>query len=230
MILKWSEFSINELVGVKRIKDVEKFYKGRCNPNIYHPDTVGWHDKQSQDSRFEVFTQFINEGDRILDYGCGVGDLYDYLQDKYENFEYFGVDIQKSMIQNAYKKYPNAVFKSIRGIEEIKEEFDWTVASGVFTINMNRKDVLNFFRKASNISTKGVMANFLRVSDVFNKIDTTMNVNDNPSPLHQYTRYNMGLLKQYLEKNLKKDLICIDEYKNIRTGDRDFTLILRKQS
>jgi len=229
MIKKWSEFSINELVGVKRIKDVEKFYKRRCNPNIHHPDTVGWLDKQSQDSRFEIFTQFINEDDSILDYGCGVGDLYKYLQSKYEKFEYLGVDIQKGMIENAYKKYPDATFKPVRGIEEIKEKFDWTVASGVFTINMNRKDVLNFFRKASNISTKGVMANFLRTSDLFSKIDTTMDV-DSLSPQHRYTQYNMGLLKKYLEKNLRKELICIDEYKDIRSGDRDFTLILRKQS
>ena len=53
--------------------------------------------------------------------------LFNYLKSRYSNFEYLGVDIQKYMITTAYKKYPDAKFRIVRGIDEVNEKFNWVV-------------------------------------------------------------------------------------------------------
>jgi len=59
-------------------------------------------------SEFNVFRDFIREGDKILDVGCGNGRLLELLKDKKIN--YTGVDVSEKLIEVAKKRYPQNNF------------------------------------------------------------------------------------------------------------------------
>jgi len=48
---------------------------------------------------------YISDGDKILDYGCGNGRLLEILKDK--RIEYVGVDVSQKLIDLAKAKYPD---------------------------------------------------------------------------------------------------------------------------
>ncbi|MCX6762047.1 MAG: class I SAM-dependent methyltransferase [Candidatus Moranbacteria bacterium] len=58
---------------------------------------------------------YITDGDKILDYGCGNGRLLEILKDK--KIEYVGVDISQKLIDLAKAKYPkySQSFQKITG-------------------------------------------------------------------------------------------------------------------
>jgi len=57
---------------------------------------------------FKIFRDFITEGDKILDVGCGNGRLLEILKDKKIN--YTGVDISEKLVEVAKKRYPQNSF------------------------------------------------------------------------------------------------------------------------
>jgi len=65
---------------------------------------------------------FVKDGDKVLDLGCGNGRLFDLFKDK--DLSYIGIDLSKKLIKIAkgkYKNYPNAKF--LVG-DALKTEFD----------------------------------------------------------------------------------------------------------
>ena len=69
--------------------------------------TVGWGSKKDQFLRFDVLFRNINpNGKRILDVGCGLGHLINYLDQKTEaNYYYTGIDIAEKLIVEAKKNH-----------------------------------------------------------------------------------------------------------------------------
>jgi ubiquinone/menaquinone biosynthesis C-methylase UbiE len=62
---------------------------------------------------------YIEDGDRILDFGCGNGRLLEILKDK--KIEYSGVDISQKLISLAKEKYPDysESFAKIAGLASL---------------------------------------------------------------------------------------------------------------
>jgi len=59
-------------------------------------------------SEFSIFRNFVREGDKILDVGCGNGRLLELLKD--EKINYTGVDLSEKLIEIAQKRYPQNNF------------------------------------------------------------------------------------------------------------------------
>lgn len=97
--------------------------------------SVDWGSPQSQKKRFEVLLESLDfEKSSILDFGCGVGHMVDYL--KAHNFcgRYLGVDLVTEMVQCASKRHPDVSFRVIDSIKEIDNFLpEAIVASGLFT-------------------------------------------------------------------------------------------------
>lgn len=71
----------------------------------------GWGSLESQRARFEAISRLISKTPtRILDVGCGTGDLYGYLREKKLPYSYVGIDLLPEMIQFAKQKFPDATF------------------------------------------------------------------------------------------------------------------------
>lgn len=61
-----------------------------------------------------LFDDFIKDGDKVLDLGCGNGRYFDFLQEK--QIEYFGVDNSKELIDISKQRYSGKNFQIADGL------------------------------------------------------------------------------------------------------------------
>lgn len=123
-------------------------------PNISkdYPDfkVLGWESEESQRLRFDVLISNVDlNGKKMLDVGCGLGNLFEYISGKGIKTDYTGVDILDKMIERANKKQLNAKFyrMDIFDSNPFKEgQFDVVYASGTF--NLNLQNNMEFLKKA----------------------------------------------------------------------------------
>ena len=126
---------------------------------------VGWGSHQNQYSMFgNLFNNLELEGKSILDIGCGVGSLVDFLtKRKIKNFDYFGIDIVPAMIEKAKINYPGYQFEC-RDIlkDKLDRKFDYVVLSGIFSIKVNNHEQFwrDFMQLSFQVCNIAVLANF----------------------------------------------------------------------
>jgi len=93
--------------------------------------------QQSQEGQFARFVKLAEIGDlrgkRVLDLGCGIGDLYPVLQEKFGDFDYTGIDIVPEFISHATARFPAARFvcQDIL-LDPLAEDYDYVLISGIF--------------------------------------------------------------------------------------------------
>ena len=91
--------------------------------------------KGRQELRFRVIDPFLDlEGLKILDYGCGLGYLFDYICKRGFKVDYTGLDIVPEFVNECQRKFPNANFSIINGNEKIEDSYDIVFSSGVFNL------------------------------------------------------------------------------------------------
>jgi SAM-dependent methyltransferase len=144
-------------------------YSRRFAEYGYDPRTLGW-DKGKQQIRFRILTsQYDFRGKRVLDIGCGFGDLNQGLQRRAgRECSYHGVDLVPVLIARAKDLYPaeNISFSCADVLsEDFTGKFDYAVASGIF--NHMLKDVANYdfieavMNKALSLCADGLAFDFL---------------------------------------------------------------------
>ena len=70
------------------------------------PEVVGFDTTEQQRDMYDIATEEIEPGESILDFGCGRGDLYDFLYRKDgEVPTYKGIDINEPLINTGIEKY-----------------------------------------------------------------------------------------------------------------------------
>jgi len=89
---------------------------------------------EGQRFRFEKLTEIANlKGLRVLDLGCGTGDMYPFLMNRFGDIDYTGIDITPDSVAYATEKYPHARFLCCDILnEDIDEIFDYVLLSAVF--------------------------------------------------------------------------------------------------
>ncbi|MBI5740729.1 MAG: class I SAM-dependent methyltransferase [Nitrospirae bacterium] len=101
-------------------------------------ETVGW-TAAGQRRRFECMLDIGRdlEGKRVLDYGCGKGDFYQFLRDRNISVQYTGMDINAGLISLARQKHPEGGFH-VFDIEsdQLSEDFDYIFLCGVFNLRV----------------------------------------------------------------------------------------------
>ena len=94
--------------------------------------------------RFRAIKEQVNKnGLKILDYGCGLGYLYDYLSKTKFSFEYTGIDMVPQFIDSCKSKYPKACFDLIDPTRPICGEYDIVFASGVFNLMTHDSEIIS---------------------------------------------------------------------------------------
>lgn len=122
---------------------INYYHSGRIKKyGVSSAEAMGWRDIESQQKRFQVLSTLGDfNGSVILDLGCGVGDFKTFLDQKFYNFSYLGVDQNEEFILSAKKK-----FNDCKETHFIRGEFssmhfkgvDFIIASG--SLNYHSKD------------------------------------------------------------------------------------------
>jgi cyclopropane fatty-acyl-phospholipid synthase-like methyltransferase len=125
-----------------------------------------WNSEQSQHLRFNQLEKIITvpQDFSLCDFGCGYGAFYDYLKQKYPQFDYLGLDISSTMLEHAKKMYPQGEYVLA---SEIPRQVDYVVASGIFNLSLTHdkhswsdyvRSVLDHFNQ---MTTRGFAFNCL---------------------------------------------------------------------
>ncbi|MEO0396996.1 MAG: class I SAM-dependent methyltransferase [Cyanobacteria bacterium P01_A01_bin.137] len=101
--------------------------------------------KGRSELRFRAIDPFVaGRKVRVLDYGCGLGYLYEYLIQAGYEVEYTGVDIVPSFIETCCNKHSNtAKFQLVEPEAEIDGVFDVVFSSGVFNLVTNQDNQIS---------------------------------------------------------------------------------------
>jgi SAM-dependent methyltransferase len=157
------------------------------------PEAVNWTEK-GQRLRFETLLSFNEsiDGKKILDYGCGKGDFYQFLKERGIIVSYTGYDINENLINMAKQKYPECRFK-ILDIDntDADEVFDYIFLCGVFNLKLTGLvDIAKSSLKKLFASCRRALV-FNALSSLEKKTDFTLQYFD-PAEMLSFAAHNLS--------------------------------------
>ena len=142
------------LVDTVYSKYIEKYSKNQ-------PECVGWLDgsKNALIRNQKIYEAGIEDNDSVLDIGCGVAHLYEFLKMSGWNGEYLGVDPNKKAI-DVIDEDINAVHGTIEDLDDTK--YDWVIANGVFNLGLKEEHSFWIIENMISHANKGIIFNMLQ--------------------------------------------------------------------
>ncbi len=114
--------------------------------------SVHWSNEGVQNIRFEVLANIADlENRRVLDVGCGLGDLYKFFLKKEINVDYVGIDVVPIFIDRARTRFPEGNF-ILANAENMTDEYDYILASGSFSFTVEHAQEY-YFEMIKNLFT-----------------------------------------------------------------------------
>ena len=106
------------------------------------PAAAQWADQATQDLRLKILCEIADlRSVKILDFGCGMGRLYELLSQQNFSGEYVGYEISSELASAAQKKHAGARFERRDVLADgMPEEFDYVLISGVFNNKHSASD------------------------------------------------------------------------------------------
>jgi SAM-dependent methyltransferase len=117
------------------------------------PEGVGWPVAKDAPTRYRVMLELIRpehrSGVRLLDFGCGLSHLYEYIRGEgIAGIEYSGLEISATYLEISRRKHPGVTYYDIDVLEDdaALPEFDYIVMNGIFTsrARMSREEMFGF--------------------------------------------------------------------------------------
>jgi len=124
------------------LAEVADYYSAKLATHGDTPKGVDWNGEESQALRFAQLVRLIAPGApfSINDVGCGYGALFDYLRAGFPDMTYMGCDISADMIAAACSRH--TMSDRVRFVvgSEPPAPADYSVASGIFNVRLERSD------------------------------------------------------------------------------------------
>ena len=202
------------------LSEVAEYYTSRLAEHGETPRGVDWNDEECQTLRFEQLSRIIDTENyfSINDLGCGYGALYDFLSRQKKEFTYLGIDISSCMVlaaQQRYKEKPEARF--VLGSEP-DQLADYSVASGIFNVRMDRSDVeWQSYLEA----TLDILDRTTRLGFAFNCLTSYSDTDK----MRDYLYYaDPCVLFDLCKRRFSRNVALLHDY-----GLYEFTILVRKQ-
>jgi hypothetical protein len=115
--------------------DIIAAYRDSHRMHGESPAAVQW-PKGRQDLRFRALTRQIDPAEpcSLLDFGCGLAHLKDYLDQHGFRVDYTGADIVPEFVDAVAARHPGARVMLLDDPAALTERYDHVVASGTFNI------------------------------------------------------------------------------------------------
>jgi SAM-dependent methyltransferase len=202
---------------IEILNQVEDYYNLKIREYGLSPKGVDWNGKESQFLRFQQLMKITgnhNSNFSINDLGCGYGALVDFLKEQFKNWNYFGVDISRDMVELACKNFADSSCVQFKEAAVLQEIADYSVASGIFNVRLNYDDdmwwhyitsTLDMMNESSRLgfsfncltkySDKDKMRNYLYYADPCKIFDWCKNkYSKQVALLHDYDLYEFSIL------------------------------------
>ena len=143
------------LVDTVYSKYIEKYSKNQ-------PECVGWLDgsENALIRNQKIYEAGIGDNDSVLDIGCGVAHLYEFLKMGGWNGKYLGIDPNKKAI-DLIDEDINAMHGTIEDLPDFMK-YDWVIASGVFNLGLTENLTFSIIHNMISHANKGIIFNMLQ--------------------------------------------------------------------
>jgi len=156
----------------QRIQRIRRHYEARVSPRRESHDILDWSSRESQELRFHVLVDILRRTfpasaqPRLLDVGCGMTDLADFLASQSVSVRYVGADITLGILAEARRRHPQRLLLEADVFAAppfAARSFDASYCSGVFNLSLGNNDA---FAAAAlpvlaRLSERVAVANFL---------------------------------------------------------------------
>jgi SAM-dependent methyltransferase len=149
------------------LEETARFYEEHIRRFGYGFRALGFGRRESQEKRFAAALSLgAFHGKRLLDIGCGFGDLLTWLNARGIEPSYTGVDICRPMIDRCRKRFAGTRARFLIGDAlslEAEEPYDYVVASGIFgyAAKDTRARVRPTLERLFGMARIGLAVNFL---------------------------------------------------------------------
>ncbi|OUS10668.1 SAM-dependent methyltransferase [Gammaproteobacteria bacterium 53_120_T64] len=207
------------ITNVKTMNEVAEYYTSKLSEYGETPRGVDWNGEEGQTLRFEQLCKIIEMTNHfsINDLGCGYGALYDFLDEKYKEFSYSGIDVSEGMVQAAEQRYLNQPKARFVVSNEPDEIADYCVASGIFNVRLGRSnDEWRYYLEA----TLDMLDRTSRVGFAFNCL-TSYSDSDKKRDYLYYA--DPCVLFDSCKRRYSRNVALLHDY-----GLYEFTILVRK--
>ena len=125
-------------------------------------ECVGWLDgsENALIRNQKIYEAGIGDNDSVLDIGCGVAHLYEFLKMGGWNGKYLGIDPNKKAIDMIDENI-NAMHGTIEDLPDFMK-YDWVVATGVFNLGLTEDVTFSIIHNMICRANRGVAFNMLK--------------------------------------------------------------------
>jgi SAM-dependent methyltransferase len=147
--------------------ETTRFYENHVRRFGYGYRALGFGRRSSQERRFGALAALGDfDGARLLDVGCGFGDLLAWLRARGVQPRYTGLDFTASMIERCRKRFADGEARFLVGDAltwEADGEYDYVIASGIFGYHAKdtRARIQPTMERLFAIAGRGLAVNFL---------------------------------------------------------------------
>ena len=205
----------------KRSK-INRYYASRVYADREGYEISSWSSREAQVLRFKVLLDIMRKHfapdaePRLLDVGCGLGELAVYLEKVGFPVKYTGVDTTAEVLHEGHRRHPDLDLRLLDIFQEecplAPQSYEVVFASGIFNMELGNNEAfaLKALRRFQYLSSKLVVANFLHARSYFQ-----------PRICHYY-------LPERLLDALEQDKYAVRTHEDYL--DNDFTLeFVRRQ-
>ena len=182
---------------------------------------VDYNGEQAQQIRFAELVKVINPAGKfsVIDYGSGYGAMFEFLNQRGWDFEYYGVDLIEKMViagREKYKAFPNTHFTTD---EKELPIADYLVAAGIFNIKLEasydewQNFVCETLPRMNALCSKGFSFNMLT------KYSDADRMAQRPDLFYGDPLFFFDFCK----RNFSRNVALLHDY-----GLYDFTILVRK--